>query len=66
MRTTLNFLLYDWLRVETLSERQRFEDHSRATFEAVLDTSERIAWLTLKSHSSMVSVSGCLRQRRLQ
>ncbi|MGF6997191.1 acyl-CoA dehydrogenase [Paraburkholderia sp. GAS32] len=43
MRTTLNFLLYDWLRVETLCERQRFEDHSRATFEAVLDTSERIA-----------------------
>lgn len=43
MRTTLNFLLYNWLHVETLCQRERYEDHSRATFEAVLDTSERIA-----------------------
>jgi alkylation response protein AidB-like acyl-CoA dehydrogenase len=43
MRNTLDFLLYDWLHVETLTARPRFEDHSRATFDAVLDTSERIA-----------------------
>jgi alkylation response protein AidB-like acyl-CoA dehydrogenase len=42
-RTTLDFLLYDWLRVESLSERTRFADHSRETFDAVLDTCERIA-----------------------
>ena len=43
MRDTLDFLLYDWLRAETLSQRVRFSDHSRETFDAVLDTCERIA-----------------------
>ena len=43
LRATLDFLLYDWLEVETLSERARFADHSRETFDAVLDTCERIA-----------------------
>jgi alkylation response protein AidB-like acyl-CoA dehydrogenase len=42
-RDTLDFLLYDWLRVERLAERGRFSDHSRATFDAVLDTCERLA-----------------------
>jgi alkylation response protein AidB-like acyl-CoA dehydrogenase len=40
---TLDFLLYDWLRADTLSSRARFADHSRETFDAVLDTCERIA-----------------------
>jgi len=43
MRATIDFLLYDWLRVEALLERPRFADHSRATFTEVLDTCERIA-----------------------
>jgi len=43
MRDTLDFLLYDWLRVEALLERPRFADHSRETFDSVLDTCERIA-----------------------
>ncbi len=43
MRDTLDFLLYDWLQTETLSQRERFADHSRETFDAVLDTCERIA-----------------------
>jgi alkylation response protein AidB-like acyl-CoA dehydrogenase len=43
MRHTLDFLLYDWLKVETLQERPRFAEHSRETFDAVLDTCERIA-----------------------
>jgi butyryl-CoA dehydrogenase len=42
-RPTLEFLLYDWLRVEQLASRPRFADHSRETFDAVLDTCERIA-----------------------
>jgi len=42
-RHTLDFLLYDWLKVDQLSERERFADHSRATFDAVLDTCERLA-----------------------
>ncbi|KTT06779.1 acyl-CoA dehydrogenase family protein, partial [Pseudacidovorax intermedius] len=42
-RDTLDFLLYDWLHAERLNERERFADHSRETFDAVLDTCERIA-----------------------
>jgi alkylation response protein AidB-like acyl-CoA dehydrogenase len=43
LRTTLDFLLYDWLHAEALNQRPRFADHSRETFDAVLDTCERIA-----------------------
>ena len=43
LRPTLDFLLYDWLRAEDLARRSRFADHSRETFDAVLDTCERIA-----------------------
>ena len=42
-RQTADFLLYDWLGVETLQQRPRFAEHSRETFDAVLDTCERIA-----------------------
>ena len=42
-RQTLEFLLYDWLQAEALSARPRFAEHTRATFDAVLDTCERIA-----------------------
>ena len=42
-RDTLDFLLYDWLKVDQLATRERFADHSRATFDAVLDTCERLA-----------------------
>ena len=43
MRGTLNFLLYEWLDVESLCSRPRFAEHSRQTFDSVLDTCERIA-----------------------
>jgi alkylation response protein AidB-like acyl-CoA dehydrogenase len=43
LRPTLDFLLYDWLTAESLNSRERFADHSRETFDAVLDTCERIA-----------------------
>jgi alkylation response protein AidB-like acyl-CoA dehydrogenase len=43
LRRTLDFLLYQWLDVESLNKRERFADHSRETFDAVLDTCERIA-----------------------
>ncbi|MGJ7496278.1 acyl-CoA dehydrogenase [Variovorax sp. RT4R15] len=43
LRPTLDFLLYDWLDAGALSQRERFADHSRETFDAVLDTCERIA-----------------------
>ncbi len=43
MRSTVDFLLYDWLQVPQLAQRSRYADHSRETFDAVLDTCERIA-----------------------
>jgi alkylation response protein AidB-like acyl-CoA dehydrogenase len=43
LRSTVDFLLYDWLRAEALNQRARFSDHSRETFDAVMDTCERIA-----------------------
>jgi alkylation response protein AidB-like acyl-CoA dehydrogenase len=43
LRSTIDFLLYDWLDVESLNKRERFVDHSRETFDAALDTCERIA-----------------------
>ena len=43
MRATVDFLLHDWLKVESLAQRPRFAEHSRETFASVLDTCERIA-----------------------
>ncbi len=42
-RRTIEFLLHDWLEVEALRNRPRFAEHSRETFDAVLDTCEKIA-----------------------
>ncbi|CAM4192725.1 acyl-CoA dehydrogenase [Comamonas aquatilis] len=43
LRSTIDFLLYDWLKTEELNSRPRFADHSRQTFDAVMDICERIA-----------------------
>lgn len=43
MRHTLDHLLYQWLQVQHLTQRPRFEEHSRETFDAVMDTCQRIA-----------------------
>ena len=43
LRQQTDFLLYEWLQIEQLNQRHRFSDHSRETFDAVLDTCERIA-----------------------
>jgi butyryl-CoA dehydrogenase len=42
-RQTADFLLFDWLDVESLAARPRFADHSRETFASVMDTCEKIA-----------------------
>ncbi len=42
-RATVDFLLHDWLDVGALNKRSRFADHSRETFDSVLDTCERLA-----------------------
>ena len=42
-RRDLEFLLYEWLDVEQLTSRERFAEHSRETFDDVLDLAEQIA-----------------------
>ena len=42
-RADLDFLLYDWLRVEDLTTRARYADHSRETFDGALDLSAAVA-----------------------
>ncbi|QYF93144.1 acyl-CoA dehydrogenase [Massilia sp. PAMC28688] len=42
-RRDIEFLLYEWLDVEALTARARFQDHSRETFNAAIDTAEQIA-----------------------
>ena len=56
LRPTLDFLLYDWLDAESLSQRERFSDHSRETFDAVLDTCERIAREKYAPHNRTVDI----------
>lgn len=41
-REDLRFQLYDWLEAESLLSAPRFAEHSRETFEAVLDSCERL------------------------
>jgi len=43
-RTTRDFLLHDWLAVNTLTQRARFVDHNRESFDAVLDTCDQVLW----------------------
>ena len=56
LRHTLDFLLYDWLQVQTLSSRERFADHNRETYDAVLDTCERIAREKYAPHNRTVDI----------
>ncbi|MBC3860729.1 acyl-CoA dehydrogenase [Undibacterium jejuense] len=50
-RRDLEFLLYEWLDVESLNQRTRFEDHNRETFNAALDTCEQIATELFATHN---------------
>ncbi|WP_341257447.1 MULTISPECIES: acyl-CoA dehydrogenase [Gordonia] len=42
-RRDLDFLLYEWLDVESLTAHGRFSEHSRDTFDAVLDLTADLA-----------------------
>ena len=50
-RRDLDFMLYEWLNVESLNQRPRFADHSRETFNAALDTCEQIATELFAPHN---------------
>jgi alkylation response protein AidB-like acyl-CoA dehydrogenase len=42
-RRDIDFVLYEWLKVQELTSRKRFAEHSRETFDAVLDLAEKLA-----------------------
>jgi alkylation response protein AidB-like acyl-CoA dehydrogenase len=52
-RRDLDFLLYEWLEVEALTKRERFADHSRETFDGVLDLCEELATRYFAPHNKI-------------
>ncbi|WP_431969804.1 acyl-CoA dehydrogenase [Nocardia sp. bgisy134] len=50
-RRDLDFLLYEWLRVEDLAAFPRFAEHSRETFDGFLDLCEDIATRHFAPHN---------------
>ncbi len=52
-RRDLDFLLHEWLDVTSLTSRPRFAEHSRETFDAVLDLGEEIATEHFAPHNAL-------------
>ncbi|MCA2218325.1 acyl-CoA dehydrogenase [Jidongwangia harbinensis] len=52
-RRDLDFLLYEWLGIESLAARPRFAEHSRETFDAFLDVSAQIAEREFATHNRL-------------
>ncbi|MCW8378710.1 acyl-CoA dehydrogenase [Streptomyces justiciae] len=50
-RRDLDFLLHEWLNVSDLTKHPRFRDHSRDTFDAVLEVSEKLAAREFRTHN---------------
>jgi len=50
-RRDLDFLLFEWLRVDELTKRERFAEHSRETFTGVLDLCEQVATRYFAPHN---------------
>ncbi|WP_458318585.1 acyl-CoA dehydrogenase [Mycolicibacterium brisbanense] len=52
-RRDLDFLLYEWLHVEELTALDRFAEHSRETFDGVLELSEQLATRYFAPHNKL-------------
>jgi alkylation response protein AidB-like acyl-CoA dehydrogenase len=52
-RRDLDFLLYEWLDVTSLTSRDRYAEHSRETFDAVLDLAEQVATHDFAPHNRL-------------
>ena len=50
-RRDIDFLLYEWLDIEELATQQRFAEHSRDTFDAVLDLAADMAERLFAPHN---------------
>lgn len=56
-RTDLSFLLYEWLRVEDLLTRERFVEHSRGTFDGILQLAEQVATEHFAPHNRVADLN---------
>ena len=52
-RRDLDFRLYEWLDVEKLTKLDRFSEHSRETFDGVLDLCEQLATRYFAPHNKL-------------
>ncbi|BCI50833.1 acyl-CoA dehydrogenase [Mycolicibacterium litorale] len=52
-RRDLDFLLFEWLRVDELTQRPRFAEHSHETFTGVLDLCEQLAERYFAPHNKL-------------
>ncbi|MEI6251677.1 MAG: acyl-CoA dehydrogenase [Mycobacteriaceae bacterium] len=50
-RRDLDFLLFEWLGIEDLTKRERFSEHSRETFDGLLDLCEDLATRYFAPHN---------------
>ena len=50
-RRDLDFLLHEWLEVGALTSRERYREHSREVFDAVLDLAEQLATRHFAPHN---------------
>lgn len=50
-RRDLEFLLFEWLRIDELTKRERFAEHSRETFVDVLELCEQVATRYFAPHN---------------
>ena len=56
-RRDLDFLLHEWLDVTALTKRPRYVEHSRETFDAVLDLAERVATRHFAPHNKIADAN---------
>jgi alkylation response protein AidB-like acyl-CoA dehydrogenase len=52
-RRDIDFLLYEWLDVEALTQRARYGDHARETFDAALETAQRMSTELFAPHNRL-------------
>jgi alkylation response protein AidB-like acyl-CoA dehydrogenase len=52
-RRDIDFLLFEWLGVDELTKHERFAEHSRDTFEALLDLCEQLAAHYFATHNKL-------------
>ncbi|WP_029112034.1 acyl-CoA dehydrogenase [Mycobacterium sp. URHB0044] len=51
-RRDIDFLLFEWLGVDELTKQERFAEHSRETFDALLDLCEDLATRHFATHNT--------------